>query len=133
MVSVISGRLAFLAGQTALDANGQIAGSGVVEQFERALGNLLTALRAAGGQPADLVSVTIYLVDLDDFVQSEILERFDRQNLNTLKEFADAVPTTENLCTAAYEILQRGFRHAHLEKVRIEETMLNSFEYAGGK
>jgi len=72
------------------------------------------------------------LVDLDDFVQSEILERFDHQNLNTLREFADAVPTTENLCTAAYEILQRSFRHAHLEKVRIEETMLNSFEYAGG-
>ena len=67
VVSVTSGRLAFLAGQTALDAGGQIVGSGVVEQFERALGNLLTALRAAGGQPADLVSVTIYLVDLDDY------------------------------------------------------------------
>src|SRR2546427_5943207 len=67
VVSVTSGRLAFLAGQTALDAGGQITGSGVVEQFERALGNLLTALRAAGGQPADLVSVTIYLVDLDDY------------------------------------------------------------------
>src|SRR6266480_3801124 len=67
VVSVTSGRLAFLAGQTALDAGGQITGSGVVEQFERAFGNLLTALRAAGGQPADLVSVTIYLVDLDDY------------------------------------------------------------------
>jgi enamine deaminase RidA (YjgF/YER057c/UK114 family) len=67
VVSVTAGRLAFLAGQTALDANGQIVGSGVVEQFERALGNLLTALRAAGGQPADLVSVTVYLVDLDDY------------------------------------------------------------------
>jgi len=67
VVSVTSGRLAFLAGQTALDASGQIVGSGVVEQFERALSNLLTALRAAGGQPADLVSVTIYLVDLDDY------------------------------------------------------------------
>jgi len=39
----------------------------VVEQFERALANLLTALRAAGGQPAGLVSVTVYLVDLDDY------------------------------------------------------------------
>jgi len=67
VVSVTAGRLAFLAGQTALDANGQIVGSGVVEQFERALGNLLTALEAAGGQPADLVSVTVYLVDLDDY------------------------------------------------------------------
>ena len=66
-VSVSPGRLVFLAGQTALGAGGQIVGSGVVEQFERALGNLLTALRAAGGQPADLVSVTVYLVDLDDY------------------------------------------------------------------
>jgi len=32
-----------------------------------------------------------------------------------------------------YEILRRGFRDAHLEKVRMEETMMNSFEYAGGK
>jgi enamine deaminase RidA (YjgF/YER057c/UK114 family) len=66
-VSVPPGRLVFLAGQTALDAHGKIVGSGVVDQFEAALGNLLTALRAAGGEPADLVSVTVYLVDLDDY------------------------------------------------------------------
>jgi 6-pyruvoyltetrahydropterin/6-carboxytetrahydropterin synthase len=71
------------------------------------------------------------LTDLDDFVRDEILERFDHQNLNTLAEFAGAVPTTENLCVLVYDILQRGFRHAHLEKVRFEETMLNSFEYWG--
>ncbi|HXZ41712.1 MAG TPA: 6-carboxytetrahydropterin synthase [Terriglobales bacterium] len=73
------------------------------------------------------------LADLDGFVQREILERFDHQNLNTLAEFAKAVPTTENLCIAIYEILQRGFRLAHLQKVRFEETMMNSFEYAGGR
>jgi enamine deaminase RidA (YjgF/YER057c/UK114 family) len=66
-VSASPGRLVFLAGQTALDANGQVVGSGVVEQFERALANLLAALRAAGGEPADLASVTVYLVDLDDY------------------------------------------------------------------
>jgi 6-pyruvoyltetrahydropterin/6-carboxytetrahydropterin synthase len=71
-------------------------------------------------------------MDLDAFVQREILERFDHQNLNTLAEFARTVPTTENLCIVVYDILQRGFRHAHLEKVRFEETMMNSFEYAGG-
>jgi 6-pyruvoyltetrahydropterin/6-carboxytetrahydropterin synthase len=71
------------------------------------------------------------LVDLDGFMQREILDRFDLENLNTLVEFAQAVPTTENLCTAIYDILQRGFSHAHLERVRIEETMMNSFEYAG--
>jgi 6-pyruvoyltetrahydropterin/6-carboxytetrahydropterin synthase len=72
------------------------------------------------------------LADLDEFVQKNILGRFDHQNLNTLREFADQVPTTENLCVEAYDILQRGFHHAHLEKVRLEETMMNSFEYAGG-
>lgn len=72
------------------------------------------------------------LADLDGFVKREVLTRFDHQNLNTLAEFKKKVPTTENLCAAIYDILQRGFRYAHLEKVRIEETMMNSFEYAGG-
>ena len=72
------------------------------------------------------------LVDLDNFVDREILERFDHQNLNTLSEFSGEVPTTENLCASIYEIVQEGFRHARLEKVRLEETMMNSFEYAGG-
>jgi len=71
------------------------------------------------------------LVDLDGFVQREILELFDHENLNTLTEFAGAVPTTENLCVVVYDILQRGFSHAHLERVRFEETMMNSFEYWG--
>src|SRR5437016_9451573 len=71
------------------------------------------------------------LVDLDGFVEREVLSRYDLENLNTLKEFAKNVPTTENLCVEIFEILQRGFPHAHLEKVRLEETMMNSFEYAG--
>jgi 6-pyruvoyltetrahydropterin/6-carboxytetrahydropterin synthase len=71
------------------------------------------------------------LTDLDGFVHSQILERFDLQNLNTLPEFAQNVPTTENLCIAIYDILQRGFKHAHLQRVRFEETMMNSFEYWG--
>jgi 6-pyruvoyltetrahydropterin/6-carboxytetrahydropterin synthase len=69
------------------------------------------------------------LVELDDFVRREILERFDHENLNTLREFAQTVPTTENLCAVIHDILQRGFQPAHLDKVRLEETMMNSFEY----
>ncbi len=72
------------------------------------------------------------LADLDTFVESEVLERFDHVNLNLLQEFTSDVPTTENLCIRIYDILNRGFRPAHLEKVRLEETMMNSFEYAGG-
>ena len=72
------------------------------------------------------------LADLDCFVHQNVIDRYEHVNLNTLQEFSEAVPTTENLCTEIYEILSRGFRHAHLEKVRLEETASNSFEYAGG-
>ena len=66
-VSATGGRLVFLAGQTGYAPDGQIVDGGVVPQFERALGNLIAALRAAGGDPADLVSLTIYAVDLADY------------------------------------------------------------------
>lgn len=62
-----AGRTVFLAGQTALDERGVIVGSTVVEQFERALTSLLTALRAAGGGPEHLASLTVYIVDMDDY------------------------------------------------------------------
>jgi enamine deaminase RidA (YjgF/YER057c/UK114 family) len=61
------GTLVLLAGQTALDPAGQITGTGVVAQFEVALGNLLTALAAAGGRPDQLASLTVYVVDMDDY------------------------------------------------------------------
>ncbi|MFF7642801.1 Rid family hydrolase [Streptomyces canus] len=57
-------RVVFLAGQTALDADGKVVGETLPEQFERALTNLLTALRAAGGTPADLARVTVYATDI---------------------------------------------------------------------
>jgi len=71
------------------------------------------------------------LVDLDTYIEREVLSRYNLENLNTLQEFAELVPTTENLCVGIFEIMQRGFRPAHLEKVRLEETMMNSFEYTG--
>ncbi|MEU8978016.1 RidA family protein [Streptomyces sp. NPDC048309] len=60
-------RVVFLAGQTALDADGKVIGETLPEQFERALTNLLTALRAAGGAPADLARVTVYATDVADY------------------------------------------------------------------
>lgn len=64
---VATGTTVHLAGQTALDASGRIVGDGIVEQFERALSNLLTALEAAGGSPDLLVALTVYIVDMDDY------------------------------------------------------------------
>lgn len=72
------------------------------------------------------------LADLDGFVRDNVIGRFEHVNLNTLPEFDACVPTTENLCAQIYEILKRGFGLAHLEKVKLEETASNSFEYAGG-
>lgn len=72
------------------------------------------------------------LLDLDECVKREIVERFDHENLNDKPEFAGTVPTTENLAEVVFNILKRSFTAAHLEKVRIEETANNSFEYAGG-
>src|SRR5579859_5169992 len=66
-VSAPAGRLVFLAGQTGMDRDGRIVPGGVVAQFEQALGNLLAALAAAGGQPSDLASLTIYLTDVAEY------------------------------------------------------------------
>ena len=66
-VSAPAGRMVFLAGQIGMNRDSELAEGGVVPQFEQALGNLLSALTAAGGQPSDLVSLTIYLTDVDDY------------------------------------------------------------------
>ncbi|RNI22919.1 RidA family protein [Flexivirga caeni] len=63
----LSGNTLYLGGQTALDAQLRIVPGGIVEQFRQAFGNVLTTLRAAGGVPEDLVSVTIYLTDIPDY------------------------------------------------------------------
>src|SRR4051812_15517887 len=62
------GRIVFLAGQTGLDIDGQIVAGGLVAQFEQALANLLVALEEAGGQPEQLASLTVYIVDMDDYL-----------------------------------------------------------------
>ena len=64
---VATGTTVFLAGQTGMDPSGAIVRGGVVAQFEQALANLLEALAAGGGSPADLASLTIYIVDMDDY------------------------------------------------------------------
>ncbi len=71
------------------------------------------------------------LGELDGFVRREIVDRFDEQNLNLDRSFQTIVPTTENFCVEIYGIVSSGFRDAKLEKVRVEETSKNYFEYAG--
>jgi 6-pyruvoyltetrahydropterin/6-carboxytetrahydropterin synthase len=71
------------------------------------------------------------LGELDPFVEREVVEPFDHKYLNEeVSEFRDSVPTTENVCREIYRRL-KAFPAARLEKVRIEETSNNSFEFAG--
>jgi 6-pyruvoyltetrahydropterin/6-carboxytetrahydropterin synthase len=71
------------------------------------------------------------LAELDGFVEREVLERFDHKSLNEdVAAFRDRVPTTENLCIEIFGRL-KSFPKAKLERVRVEETSNNSFEYAG--
>jgi 6-pyruvoyltetrahydropterin/6-carboxytetrahydropterin synthase len=71
------------------------------------------------------------LADLDAFVEREVIEPFDHKYLNEeVAEFQARVPTAENICVEIFERL-RAFPQAKLERVRLEETSLNSFEYTG--
>lgn len=65
---ILAGNTVYLGGQTALDKDMSIVSGGIVEQFRQAFSNVLTTLTEAGGQPQDLVSVTIYLTDVDDYM-----------------------------------------------------------------
>ena len=65
---ILAGSVVHLGGQTALDADMQIVPGGIVNQFRQAFSNVLVTLAEAGGRPEDLVSVTIYLTDVDDYM-----------------------------------------------------------------
>jgi len=70
------------------------------------------------------------LADLDSFAQREMLDHFDHANLNTLEYFLDLVPSTENLCLELWRIFAE-YPHAKLERIRVEETGNNAFDYFG--
>ena len=61
------GRTVHLGGQTALDARGAIRGSTIVAQLDGAAANVVAALRAAGGEPEHLVSMQIFVRDVEDY------------------------------------------------------------------
>lgn len=73
----------------------------------------------------------VNLADLDGFVEREVIEAFDHKSLNEdVPAFRGKVPTTENVCREIYQRLIH-FPKARLERVRVEETSNNAFEYAG--
>jgi 6-pyruvoyltetrahydropterin/6-carboxytetrahydropterin synthase len=82
------------------------------------------------GQVDPATGMVCNLAALDAFARTNLVARFDHTNLNTLDCFANKVSTTENLNVEIYRIFQ-GFPAAHLERVHVEETSNNSFDYTG--
>lgn len=86
---------------------------------------------AVSGPVDQATGMIANLADLDAFVESEVIEPFDHKYLNEeIAEFRESIPTTENICIEIFHRLRR-FPKARLERIRVEETGLNSFEYAG--
>lgn len=92
--------------------------------------NYVVEVLARGPVDAD-TGMLINLAVMDEVVQTRVLERFDHANLNLDPMFTQAVPTTENLCKAVYQLLDGSLAPAKLEHVRVEETENNFFEVYG--
>ncbi|HUL35498.1 MAG TPA: 6-carboxytetrahydropterin synthase [Candidatus Eisenbacteria bacterium] len=92
--------------------------------------NYVVEVRVSGSaDPA--TGMIANIEDLDGFVEREVIEPFDHKLLNEeVAAFRESVPTTENLCKEIYRRLKE-FPKARLERVRVEETSNNAFEYAG--
>jgi 6-pyruvoyltetrahydropterin/6-carboxytetrahydropterin synthase len=84
------------------------------------------------GGPVDPgTGMVINMVTLDKVVQQHVIDRFDHMNLNLDPLFSNLVSTTENLNIAVFNLLAAALKPAILQKVRIEETENNFFEYSG--
>jgi enamine deaminase RidA (YjgF/YER057c/UK114 family) len=70
VVAAAGGRTVHLGGQTALGPDGAISGTTLVEQFDVAAGNVVAALRAAGGEPEHLVQMLVFVTDVAEYKAS---------------------------------------------------------------
>jgi NAD(P)-dependent dehydrogenase (short-subunit alcohol dehydrogenase family) len=84
MLAPAGGRTLFIAGQTARDGSGRVPAADFVSQFDQALGNVLTVLRAAGGEPTDIGRFTIYVTDIASYRASlKLLAETYRRRMGT--------------------------------------------------
>ena len=93
-------------------------------------GHNYTVQVTVSGQVDPVTGMVCNLADLDGFARKNVVERFEHTNLNTLDCFVNRVSTTENLSIEIYHIF-KGFTAAHVERIHVEETSNNSFDYAG--
>ncbi len=68
--AVVADGTVYLGGQIAAAPDGSIVGETMAEQFDQAAGNLMTALRAAGGGPDDLVSLQVFVTSVAEYRDS---------------------------------------------------------------
>jgi enamine deaminase RidA (YjgF/YER057c/UK114 family) len=61
------GRLLFIAGQIGWDKNQQIVSKDLVEQFDRALANVIAVVSEAGGRPEQIARLVVYVIDKDEY------------------------------------------------------------------
>lgn len=61
------GRLLFVAGQVAWDQHQQIVSDDLVEQFDRALANVITIVTEAGGTASQIARLILYVVDKNEY------------------------------------------------------------------
>jgi len=86
---------------------------------------------SVSGKVNPATGMIVNLSELDGFVEREVIEAFDHKSLNEdVAVFRDRVPTTENICIEIFDRVKH-FPLAKLERVRVEETSNNAFEYAG--
>lgn len=67
VLTAAGGRLLFIAGQIAWDETQKIVSSDLVEQFDRALANVIAVVTAAGGGPEQIARLVIYVTDKNEY------------------------------------------------------------------
>ncbi len=78
LLAEAGGRLLFIAGQIAWDRQQQIVSDDLVEQFDRALANVIAVVTEAGGRPEQIARLTIYVTGRNEYKKrmKEIGERY---------------------------------------------------------
>jgi 6-pyruvoyltetrahydropterin/6-carboxytetrahydropterin synthase len=89
--------------------------------------NYVVEVVVAGAVDSE-TGMIVNMTALDNVVRSRIVDRFDHAHLNLDPMFVNRVPTTENLCRAAFALLKDTLPAGKLERVRVEETENNFFE-----
>jgi enamine deaminase RidA (YjgF/YER057c/UK114 family) len=78
LLTEAGGRLLFIAGQIAWNKSHQIVSNDFVEQFDRALGNVMVVVGEAGGEASHIARLVIYVTDKNEYLERtrEVGERY---------------------------------------------------------